>query len=65
MTDTVITKLIAAYDDYVKLLSDSEGILLPLAVAHSLKFPQSMVDRGAELRAKIEKLKPQIPRIFL
>lgn len=61
MSDTVITKLIAAYDEYVTLLGNSEKALLPLAVSHGFRFPQSMVNRGEELRAEIEKLKAELP----
>ena len=50
-------ELIEAYDEYIKLLSDSEGNLLGLAHAHGYRCPPELIERGEELRARIADLK--------
>jgi hypothetical protein len=52
-----VKKLIEAYDEYIKLLAESEKGLIGLAYAHGYRCPPELVNRGEELRAKIAKLK--------
>lgn len=49
--------LIAAYDEYLKLLAESEASMLALAYSHGWRCPEEKVKRGEELRARIEELK--------
>jgi hypothetical protein len=49
--------LIEAYEEYIALLTESEGSLMGIAFAHGYRCPPEMVKRGEELRAKIEHLK--------
>lgn len=55
-----MNELIAAYDEYVSLLAQSEASLLALAVAHGYEAPVDIEQRGAELRAKIAELKEKL-----
>lgn len=50
-------ELIEAYEEYIKLLADSEGMMLGIAVAHGFKCSAEWVERGQELRDRIAKLK--------
>lgn len=50
-------ELIEAYDEYIKLLADSEASLLGLAYSHGFRMPPELVKRGKELREKIARLK--------
>ena len=48
-------ELITAYDNYIKLLGDELGELVPAASLHGWKSHR--YDEGVELRARIEKIK--------
>lgn len=61
MSDTAITKLIAAYDEYVTLLIETEKVMIPGAYAQGFRKSQAAITRGEELRAEIEKLKAELP----
>ena len=50
-------ELIGTYDEYVKLLADSEGSLLGIASVHGYRCPDELITRGKELRDKIAHLK--------
>jgi hypothetical protein len=52
-----VQKLIAAYDEYIKLLEESEKGMIGLAYVHGYRCPENLVSRGAELREKIARLK--------
>ena len=53
-------ELIEAYDEYIKLLVESEGSTFGLAYAHGYRCPPELVVRGNELRAKIADLKSKL-----
>ncbi len=65
MTDsqssTANAELIAAYDEYIGLLVQSESSMLGLAHAHGYRCPDELVQRGKELREKIAELKSGAP----
>ena len=50
-------ELIETYDEYIKLLGESEAGLIGLAYAHGYQCPPDKVKRAEELRTKIERLK--------
>jgi hypothetical protein len=50
----------AAYDEYLKLLTDQEAAMAGLAAAHGFCCPPDKVQRGYELRAAINRLKATI-----
>ncbi len=54
---TITDDLIAAYDEYVDLLGESEKQLTNLAYSHGFRWPSELVRRGEESRAKIASLK--------
>lgn len=53
-------ELIEAYDEYIKMLSESEASMIGLAYAHGYKCPPKLIARGEELRAKIADLKAKL-----
>lgn len=53
-------ELIEAYDEYIKLLTDSEAGFMGLAYTHGYRCPSELVKRGEELRAKIAELKSNL-----
>jgi hypothetical protein len=55
-----VNDLIATYDAYIDLLSESERDLLGLAYVHGYRCPSDMVERGAVLRGRIAILKHQV-----
>ena len=57
-----MSDLIDAYEEYIKLLVESERELLGLAIAHGYKCPTELVRRGEELREKIATLKGEDKR---
>lgn len=52
-------KLIDAYEEYVKLLSDSEASLISLAHNHGVNISPKMVERGCQLRELITILRAE------
>ena len=50
-------ELIEAYDEYIKLLVESESGLIGFAYVHGYRCPDELVRRGKELREKIDELK--------
>ena len=52
-----VKKLIAAYDEYIRLLEKAEEELFGLAYSHGYRTRPALIKRGADLRAKIKQLK--------
>jgi hypothetical protein len=50
-------QLIEAYQKYVELLTEAEAQLMSFAYTHGWRFPDDMIKRGEECRAKIAELK--------
>jgi len=53
-------ELIAAYDEYVRLLATSEAGLMAIAFVHGYSVPDDVVASGEELRARIAKLRREL-----
>ena len=53
-------ELVKAYDEYVKLLAESEGNLAVFASTHGITVDDKLVERGKELRQKITELKTKL-----
>lgn len=57
VSDLNVGRLIETYDEYIKLLTESEADLIGLAYVHGYRCPDALVKRGEELRARINELK--------
>lgn len=53
-------ELIAAYDEYLEFLGEAEKHMLRFVVTHGFRYPDSMVERGKEMRKRIELLKSHL-----
>ena len=50
-------EIIEAYEEYVELLNEQTDQIVGLAINHGWRCPQEMVDKGIELRQRIQDLK--------
>lgn len=57
----VVRELVSTYDEYIRLLEDSERRLLTLAHVHGFRTPDNLVLRGEQLRKRIAELKDELP----
>lgn len=64
MFTTCTKDLIAVYDEYIKLLEQSESGLVGIAHVHGWRCPPELMIQGIELRAKIKALRAQVEAGF-
>ena len=55
-------QVVETYDEYIKLLAESEAGFMGLAYAHGYRCPDDKVQRGKDLRAKIADLKSKLEK---
>lgn len=53
-------KIIQTQEEYIELLGESEGNLAAFAYTHGINVSNEIVEKGKELRQKIEQLKKEI-----